>query len=112
MTTKFVNSASVGSSEGRRKRGSSDPDGLTTYVANWLSGTVTPIATATNTAGEAIKLGNSRWRSPSPPGGRQAYVVNSGSGTVTPIRTATGTTGKPIKVGYFGRRICAASSAT
>ncbi len=33
------------------------PDGKTAYVANFGSGTVTPIRTATNTALTAIKVG-------------------------------------------------------
>ena len=35
------------------------PDGKTAYVANFGSGTVTPIATATNTAGPPIPVGSS-----------------------------------------------------
>ena len=34
------------------------PDGKTAYVANTGSGTVTPIATATNTAGPPITVGS------------------------------------------------------
>ena len=34
------------------------PDGKTAYVANYLSGTVTPIATGTNSAGKPITVGN------------------------------------------------------
>jgi hyaluronoglucosaminidase len=33
------------------------PDGKTAYVANWDAGTMTPISTATNKAGPAIRTG-------------------------------------------------------
>lgn len=35
--------------------------GLTAYVVNHLSGTVTPIKTATNTAGAPITVGSLPW---------------------------------------------------
>jgi len=69
------------------------------YVANFGSGTLTPIATATNTAGPPIPTGSY----PNPvaitPDGKTAYVGNLGSGTVTPIRIATSTAGPPIPTG-------------
>jgi YVTN family beta-propeller protein len=37
------------------------PDGTTAYVANHGTGTVTPISTASNTAGTAIKTGTNPW---------------------------------------------------
>ena len=65
---------------------------------------MTPIDTATNTAGAPITVGG-----PFPkevaitPDGKTAYVTNWGSGitlgTVTPIDTATNTAGAPIVVG-------------
>jgi YVTN family beta-propeller protein len=75
------------------------PDGKTAYVANSGSGTVTPIATATNTAGTPITVGTQPDAMAITPDGRTAYVANSGSGTVTPIATATNTAGTPITVG-------------
>jgi YVTN family beta-propeller protein len=42
------------------------PDGKTVYVANFLSGTVTPITTATNIAGPAIPVGSDPRPSRSP----------------------------------------------
>ena len=36
----------------------SAPDGKTAYVANYLAGTVTPISTATSTAGKPMTVGN------------------------------------------------------
>ena len=77
------------------------PDGKTAYVANYYSGTVTPITTATNRAGKPIRIAEG-------PGtiaiaitrdGKTAYVVSSTEGTVTPVATATNTPGKPIEVG-------------
>ena len=82
------------------------PDGKTAYVTipvELRSGdtpdTVTPIRTATNTAGTAIKVGsgNGPHAIAITPDGKTAYVVNP-LGTVTPIRTATNTAGKAIKV--------------
>ena len=99
------------------------PDGRTAYAANIGSGTVTPIATATNTPGRA-----DRGRRASPGdrdhAGRQdrlrgqseqaaALALHSYEaetrgqpqprpdprGTVTPIDTATNTPGEPIDVG-------------
>jgi YVTN family beta-propeller protein len=71
---------------------------VTAYVANLGSGTVTPIRTATNTAGPAIPVGVGAGGIAITPNGKTAYVVKT-SGTVTPIRTATNTAGPPIPVG-------------
>ena len=67
------------------------PDGKTAYVAN--SGTVTPITTATDTAGTPITAGSDPYAIAITPDGKTAYVANNGSGTVTPITTATDTAG-------------------
>ena len=84
------------------------PDGKTVYVANtWENtgrpasapGTVTPIATATNTPGAPIEVGSQPWAFAITPDGRTAYVASWQSGTVTPIATATNTTGTPVEVG-------------
>ena len=75
------------------------PDGKTAYVANDGSGTVTPIATATNTAGPPITVGSDPYAIAITPDGKTAYVANYGSDTVTPIATATNTAGPPITVG-------------
>jgi YVTN family beta-propeller protein len=72
---------------------------VTAYVANFDSGTVTPIATATNTAGSPITTGNQPFDVVITPDGKTAYVANQGSGTVTPIETATNTAGSPITTG-------------
>ena len=70
----------------------------TAYVTG--SGTVTPIRTATNTAGPPITVGDFPIGIAITPNGRTAYVTNWYSGTVTPIRTATNTAGTPITVGH------------
>ncbi|MGP7996825.1 MAG: YncE family protein [Streptosporangiaceae bacterium] len=70
---------------------------MTAYVATGSG--VTPINTATNKAGEAIKVGVSPFAIAITSNGKTAYVANADSGTVTPIRTATNTALKAIKVG-------------
>jgi len=82
----------------------------TVYVVGYMSGTVTPIDTATNTAGQAIKVGPQPIAIAVTPDGQTAYVVSQNGygagqdvpdGTVTPITTATNTPGKPITVGKY-----------
>src|SRR5205823_10824544 len=51
---------------------------VTAYVVNFLAGTVTPVNTATNTAGKAIKVGNGPSAIAITPDGKTAYIVNSG----------------------------------
>ncbi len=76
------------------------PNGSTAYVTNGFSGDVTPISTATNTAGPPIPTGGIL---PSgiaiTPNGSTAYVANAVFGTVTPIDLSTNTAGTPIPVG-------------
>jgi YVTN family beta-propeller protein len=90
------------------------PDGKTVYVANtWENtgrpasapGTVTPIATATNTPGAPIEVGSQPWAFAITPDGKTAYVINFASASVTPIATATNTPGPPIPVGQGPRAI-------
>ena len=73
---------------------------VTAYVTNFYEGTVTPIATATNTAGTPITVGSLAAGIAITPNGKTAYVASQGSGTVTPIATATNTVGTPITVGH------------
>jgi YVTN family beta-propeller protein len=69
------------------------PNGQTLYVADEPD-TVTPIATATNTPGKPIKVGQNPDQILVTPDGQTAYVAdNSG---VTPFSTATNTPEKPI----------------
>jgi len=78
----------------------------TVYVSSGRGGTVTPIATATNTAGEPIEVGGGPGSGRGPgliavtPDGKTAYVVIVGHpGAVVPIATATNTPGPPIEIG-------------
>jgi YVTN family beta-propeller protein len=78
------------------------PNGKTLYVGDWISGTVTPICTATDTAGRPIKTGANPFfvTMAITPNGKTVYVVNEEPyGTVTPITTAANRAGKNIKVG-------------
>ena len=74
------------------------PDGATAYVATFSSNTVTPIDTATNTAGTPIAVGDAPIGVAITPDGATAYVANRDSDIVTPIDTATNTAGTPIPV--------------
>jgi YVTN family beta-propeller protein len=69
------------------------------YVADEGSGTVTPIAVATNTPGTPITVGRFPSGIAITPNGQTAFVANYGSGTVTPITVATNTADTPINVG-------------
>jgi DNA-binding beta-propeller fold protein YncE len=61
---------------------------------------VTPIATATSTAGAPIEVGEGARAIVITPDGQTAYVGVWGEpGTVVPIATATNTPGQPIGVG-------------
>ncbi len=85
---------------------------VTAYVANSGSNTVVPVNTATNKAGQPIKVGPGPVALAITPDGKTAYAANSGGlpqargqpppGSVTPIRTATGTALQPVKVGSGG----------
>ncbi len=77
----------------------SAPNGQTVYVASQSAGTVTPIFTATNTAGKPIKVGKDPFALAITPNGQVVEVVNQASGTVTPIFTAVNRAGKAITVG-------------
>ena len=70
---------------------------VTAYFASFSG--VTPINTATNKAGKAIKVGAGPFAIAITPDGKAAYVANIDSSTVTPIRTTTNKALKAIKVG-------------
>jgi YVTN family beta-propeller protein len=72
---------------------------VTAYAVNQGSDTVTPIATATDTAGRPITVGSRPWAIAITPDGKTAYVANTSADMVTPIATATNTAGRPITVG-------------
>jgi YVTN family beta-propeller protein len=83
--------------------GATAPD-WTAYVAtegnfNNPSDTITPIDTATNTAGAPVTVGSTPVRIAITPNGATAYVVNQGSNSVTPVTTSTGVAGTPVPVG-------------
>ena len=76
----------------------------TAYVINNNSNSVTPIDTATNTAGAPIALGGSPIAVAITPDGKTAFVTTQANsdpstGSVTPIDTATNTPGTPIPIG-------------
>ena len=71
----------------------------TAYIANPFEDSVTPIDTATNTAGAPIAVGSDPQAIAITPDGKTAYVTNADSNSVTPIDTATNTTGTAIAVG-------------
>jgi DNA-binding beta-propeller fold protein YncE len=72
------------------------PDGKTLYAANpeGPPGAVTPISTATNTAGKSIRIGASLYIALTPDG-KTLYAAALHK--VVPISTATNTPGKPIR---------------
>ncbi len=80
------------------------PDGKIVLVANFGGHTVTPVQTATNKAGQPIRVGLNPVAIAITPNGTMAYVANFGNGrvqghTVTPIRIATLRAGRAIRVG-------------
>jgi YVTN family beta-propeller protein len=84
------------------------PDGKTVYVISQemlplpavVSGwTVTPIDTASDSAGTPIWVGDKADAIAITPDGKTAYVANAGDGTVTPIDLTNNTAGTPIGVG-------------
>jgi YVTN family beta-propeller protein len=73
---------------------------IVAYVGNSGDNTVTPIDTATNTAGTPITVvGGDHGAIAITPNGATAYVADSGGTTVTPINTFTNTPGTQITVG-------------
>jgi YVTN family beta-propeller protein len=60
------------------------------YVVNYGSGTVTPVSTATNKAGRAVRVGTEPESIAFTANGGTAVVANEGSNNDTTIDTATG----------------------
>ena len=77
-------------------RAGSAPTTPTAYVTNGFSNTVTPIDTATGTAGTPIPVGDRPEGIAITPNGSTVYVTNTDSDAVTPIAAATNTPGTPI----------------
>jgi YVTN family beta-propeller protein len=75
------------------------PDGTKAFVANFADGTVTPIDTATDTAGTAIGVGVHPDQIAITPDGSHAYVTDNGANVVYPIDLPAGTVGAPITIG-------------
>ena len=85
---------------GARPAGARRREAWTAYVASWQSGTVTPISTATNTAGAPVEVEEGARAIVITPDGKTASVGVWGEpGTVVPIATATNTPGQPVQVG-------------
>jgi YVTN family beta-propeller protein len=59
----------------------------------------TPISTASNRPGKAIKVGSDPFAIAITPNSKTVYVANLHSGNVTPIATATNKSGKAIATG-------------
>jgi YVTN family beta-propeller protein len=76
-------------------------DGKTAYVPDAGAGTVTPIRTATNTAGPPIAVGTGPFAIAITPDGTTAYVTNDGSGTVTRSRPLPAPPGRPSRSGVI-----------
>jgi DNA-binding beta-propeller fold protein YncE len=81
------------------------PDGRTVYAVSPLSGTVTPISTATNRPGKPLPV-HAANQVVLTPNGRIAFAIGESElghqpahETVTPISTATNTAGRTIIVG-------------
>jgi YVTN family beta-propeller protein len=80
------------------------PNGKTLYVGTNSNvpaedDAVTPVNTATNRPGKAIRVGGGIDTIAITPNGKTAYAASFSAGTVTPIRVATNTAGQPIGVG-------------
>ena len=75
------------------------PDGSTVYVVNTGDNTVTPVDTATDTAGTPISVGSNPDAIAITPDGSTAYVANELDDTVTPIDIATNTRRLPDQRG-------------
>jgi YVTN family beta-propeller protein len=69
------------------------------FVTNESDGTVTPIDTATNTAGTPITGVVFPWQIAITPNGASAYATDLVGSSVTPINLITSTAGTPINVG-------------
>jgi DNA-binding beta-propeller fold protein YncE len=70
-------------------------NGKTIYVAGF-DGDITPVSTATRTAGRPIHFDGHPGQIVLEPDGRSGFVVGDGGG-LTPVNFVTGTTGRPIK---------------
>jgi YVTN family beta-propeller protein len=75
------------------------PDGAGAYVTNFGDGTVSVIATATNTVVATVAVGSLPLEVAMTPNGAHAYVTNFGDGTLSVIETASNTVVATVPVG-------------
>jgi DNA-binding beta-propeller fold protein YncE len=75
------------------------PDGATAYVADFGAGGVTPVLTATNTAGAFIPTGSGAYAVGFSRDGSTAWVVDTNANNVVPVTVATGVPGAAVQVG-------------
>ena len=80
------------------------PNGKTLYIGTNSNvpaedDAVTPVSTATDRPGKAMRVGGGIDTIAITPNGKTAYAASFNAGTVTPIRLATNTVGNPIGVG-------------
>ena len=75
------------------------PNGNYVYVANYGSGTVSVINTATNNVTATVTVGSNPNGVAVNPNGNYAYVTNYGSGSVSVINTATNNVTATVTVG-------------
>ena len=82
------------------------PDGSKVYVTNGYSGSVSVIATATDSViGSPIPVGLFPWGVAVTPDGSKVYVTNSSFTTVSVIATATDTVTTTVTVGTMPRGV-------
>jgi YVTN family beta-propeller protein len=75
--------------------------GAAAYVVSSISGTVTPLSTATGRAGPALSVGLYSYPTGVAVSGSTAVVIDSYAGQISLINTATGHVFAPITVGNF-----------
>jgi YVTN family beta-propeller protein len=75
--------------------------GAAAYVVNSISGTVTPLSTATGRAGSALSVGLYSYPTDVAVSGSTAVVIDSYAGQISLIDTGTGHVFAPITVGNF-----------
>ncbi len=85
-------------------------NGKTIYVAGF-DGDITPVSTATRTAGQPIVIDGHPGQIVLAPSGRSGYVVGDGGGYI-PVNLVTRTTGKPVKDRAIGRLVLAPGGKT
>jgi YVTN family beta-propeller protein len=98
VTNKVEKTITIGPVEAEPWAMAIAPDGKTVYVVSYGDNTVVPVNTATNKAGQPIKVGAYPLFIAITPNGKTAYVA-AGVG-VYPVNLLTGKAGKPIKTPF------------